>query len=371
MAALMFVGIAQALFLCLLIGNKSSKKGFDYLLIIWLLLNCCNLLFYYFVFAGTADNMISWLIPLGLIPFAATPTLYLYTRLLVSKSRLSAIEVIGCYSSFLICNIFLYQDYFNDKVSLSLSQGFFDFQGPASFFSRYWALIMAAVHILFIVASLVLLFRHKHRIKQEFSYDEQINLGWLRNWLVYSVPVFFISFSLVWVGVFGFIQMIEVFYGMSGFISVNIFVIGYFGLKQTTIFTGKHLSEPETNVELREPQTVNSLETKALKVETYLNESQAYINPQLTLAELADGTGLPRNQLSAVINQYYGQNFFEYINSKRVDEFKQRVRDSSYSHLTLLGIAMDCGFNSKSSFNHIFKKTTGLTPGEYKKQHKS
>ncbi len=370
MTALMFVGIAQAIFLALLIGNKSAKHSFDYLLMIWLVLNAGNLLFYYFVFSGKADEITEWIIPLGLMPYAATAVLYLYTRSLVSRSRLRLAEVVICFLPYLLVNASLYADFLNVEIKLSLLQGYFDFQGPAGFISRYWALIMAGVHVTFIAFSLILLFRHKSRIKEEFSYAEQINLSWLRNWLIYSMLAFVFSFGFVWVGVFGFIKMIEVFYGISGFITLNIFVIGYFGLKQTTIFTNVRLDEKELNKPKSSDQREKEmLEAQANKIESYIDHSQAHLNPRLTLEELSQGTAIPRNQLSAVINQYFQQNFFEYINDKRVDEYKRRIVDPTLQHLTLLGVAMDCGFNSKSSFNHIFKKSTGMTPGEYKRLH--
>ena len=60
------------------------------------------------------------------------------------------------------------------------------------------------------------------------------------------------------------------------------------------------------------------------------------------------------------------QAHFDYVNQFRVEEVKKRMSDINYKHLTLLGIALDCGFNSKSSFNNIFKKITNYTPTEYK-----
>ncbi len=66
------------------------------------------------------------------------------------------------------------------------------------------------------------------------------------------------------------------------------------------------------------------------------------------------------------INQ---KNFYSYINAFRVEEFKERVVSQKYTHLTILAIALDCGFNSKSTFNRIFKQATGITPNEFVKSH--
>ncbi|WP_084137994.1 helix-turn-helix domain-containing protein [Chryseolinea serpens] len=76
--------------------------------------------------------------------------------------------------------------------------------------------------------------------------------------------------------------------------------------------------------------------------------------------------GIPPHQLSKLINERCGKSFAEFINEKRVQEFIRRMNDGQYRNLSLLGIALDVGFNSKSSFNLIFKKVTGHTPTEFK-----
>ena len=94
-----------------------------------------------------------------------------------------------------------------------------------------------------------------------------------------------------------------------------------------------------------------------------LKEEKPYLNPDLTIKQLAEMLEVNSNQLSQVINELLQKNFHQLINEYRVEEVKQNINDTSR---TLLGIALDSGFNSKSSFNRIFKDITGLTPSEYK-----
>jgi AraC-like DNA-binding protein len=82
---------------------------------------------------------------------------------------------------------------------------------------------------------------------------------------------------------------------------------------------------------------------------------------------LAEETEIPAHYLSRIINEHHGQNFFDFINSFRIEEFKRRLADPHYKNFTLLAIAFDCGFNSKSAFNRFFKKVEGISPSEYKK----
>jgi adenylate cyclase len=77
---------------------------------------------------------------------------------------------------------------------------------------------------------------------------------------------------------------------------------------------------------------------------------------------------LPPNYLSQLLNAGFEQNFAEYVNSYRLEDFKRKLSDPAFQHLTLLGLAYESGFNSKTSFNTFFKKTTGTTPAAYRKQ---
>ncbi len=93
-----------------------------------------------------------------------------------------------------------------------------------------------------------------------------------------------------------------------------------------------------------------------------MEEKRWFQNPSLSLRELAENVNISSNKLSWLLNERIGQNFNEYINSFRLENFKKMALNPANSHLTLLGLAYDSGFNSKSVFNTFFKKTEGMTP---------
>lgn len=97
-------------------------------------------------------------------------------------------------------------------------------------------------------------------------------------------------------------------------------------------------------------------------------KEKPYLDPNLKVHNLAIMLDTSPHKLSRLINREKGQNFYDFINYHRVEEFKRRVCSQKYDQLTLLGIALDVGFNSKSSFNRIFKKLMGITPSEYMKK---
>ncbi|MBL7960473.1 AraC family transcriptional regulator [bacterium] len=104
------------------------------------------------------------------------------------------------------------------------------------------------------------------------------------------------------------------------------------------------------------------------KIRVLMEMEKIYTNPELKLSSLANELNLPQHQVSKLINDKYGKSFTDLINEYRVNEFIERISLPKYRSHSVYGIALDAGFNSKSSFNSAFKKITGKTPSEFKKQ---
>ncbi|RAJ25091.1 helix-turn-helix protein [Gelidibacter algens] len=101
------------------------------------------------------------------------------------------------------------------------------------------------------------------------------------------------------------------------------------------------------------------------KLSQKMEDEKLFVKPELKLSELAQLMDVHPNNLSQVINTFEEKNFYDYINSKRIDFFKKIIKSPESKKYTILSLAFDCGFNSKSSFNKYFKKETNLTPTEY------
>lgn len=110
------------------------------------------------------------------------------------------------------------------------------------------------------------------------------------------------------------------------------------------------------------------LKQKRIWLKRVLKENRYYLEPELSLSSLADELGLTTHELSRIINTAFKKSFNDFINEYRVAEVAQKMQDPAYDHLTLMGIAYDCGFNSQSTFHRAFKELTGKTPAEYKKE---
>ncbi len=226
----------------------------------------------------------------------------------------------------------------------------------------------------YFILSIFLFKRLDINIFNNFSSDVNVNLDWLRK-LVYS-------FGAVWTvlmiiatihHVFGMFSWIFCTHGLFLSLSVFIILIGYFGLKQKEIFIQyqdhsiEYVTETKTKyggVLLKETDK----EKHASNIRHFMRREKPYLDADLTLPQLASRLQIPSHLLSRVINEKFGLHFFDFINQYRVDEVKSKLDQPEFDHLSLLGIAFECGFNSKSAFNRVFKKLTGLTPSEYKNQ---
>ena len=104
---------------------------------------------------------------------------------------------------------------------------------------------------------------------------------------------------------------------------------------------------------------------------TKMEEEQYYRIPELGLKDLAEKIDLHPNKLSWLLNERIGKNFYNFINGYRLKEFQKRALDPQNQHLSILGLAYESGFNSKSVFNDYFKKTAGLTPKAWLRQQQS
>jgi len=111
---------------------------------------------------------------------------------------------------------------------------------------------------------------------------------------------------------------------------------------------------------------------KAKEIKTRLNKlmktDKPYLNPTLNLSDLSEMVDMTTNQLSQILNEFIGKNFYDYVNSFRLEYFLELYKNPKYKKFTLLSVAYECGFNSKTTFNSFFKKTLGKTPSTYFKK---
>ena len=206
---------------------------------------------------------------------------------------------------------------------------------------------------------------YETEIKNTKSSLEKINLNWIR----FGINAFIFIFGLMAVFIVLFFAGFRLYDHFNNIIpvlvSIAILSIGYLGLSKPIIITEEQENNRSKKYE-KSTLTPERSEVYLKKLIKVIDEKKPFLESDLTLQKLADMIALPPYHLSQIINERMNQNFFDFINSYRVEEAKLLLADPRSELLTVLAIAEEVGFNSKSSFNNAFKKCTSMTPTQYR-----
>ena len=229
--------------------------------------------------------------------------------------------------------------------------------------------IEAIREIVFIVFGILCLKEIKHaqdEIHHRYSNIEKIEFTWLatlvaafmalRGWTLCVVAIAFLAPDL---GTNAFNTM-----GLAGnylmFAVVSALI--FYSLTRSTLFAGK-ISKQKLDDQHDEHQADPVL---TQKLKQHMVDNKPYLSHFLNLEELANQVSMHPRALSVAIKHNFNTNFYEFINSYRIDEAKLMLEDPEKSHLTMIDISGEAGFNSKATFNSFFKKLVGMTPTQYK-----
>jgi AraC-like DNA-binding protein len=232
--------------------------------------------------------------------------------------------------------------------------------------------------LIYTILTILMIARHNKRIRDVFSNIDRINLVWLRSLTV--------GIAFIWAIVVASAASHVLTVRSTGSdaaiyfcISLLIYAIGYMGLNQPEIFTQPTNDiQPETAEDATgEPKYARSglTDTAAdeilAKLRKLMESERPYLNGDLTLTKLAESISVSPHNLSEAMNTRLNQSFYDFVNSYRVNEVKRRLQAGDAATYSILSLAYDSGFTSKTSFNTIFKKHSGMTPSQFIESHTS
>lgn len=378
MEAVFFIGMGICVFLGLLLVGKKQKQRYDWILAGWLLTSALHLLYFYVSIVTGVEGIPKYLLVAGaLLAYLSAPVLYLYFRELLAIRPYRWFHYAVHLMPFLfMLTAFYFFEHTLGTIRVAIRNVVIISRGEVPWYLGHYSLIMAFCCVSYLFYVIYLLYKHQKHVKEEFSYTDKVTLNWMRHWLILEFVGFWITFAIIWVADFQYITLVTSFKVISVVVAVNVFVIGLFGVRQGVIFQPVQPLPDNGQPEPARQQTKyakSTLDAQLIdqskeKLEKIMAEDKLYLNPRLSANDLAEAMGVSRHLLTQLLNEEIGSNFYDYVNSYRLREFKDRVSDATNDHLTLLGIALDSGFNSKSSFNLIFKKQEGITPTQYRKK---
>jgi AraC-like DNA-binding protein len=363
----------NAFFFTALLLQKKPRALHDNILVLWLI----YLGLFIGVYAFYSHELFTHfrLLSVSLISLLMLhgPFLYTYVLTLVNgRTSLSSMDFLhlipfGLFNSYILAASFSQE--LSEKLNLELvSPG----QGTPVLFSLFLILTALSGTVYFVLT--LRLFKNLDRnISNNFSNAEGIDLHWIRRLAI--------AFGVVWTLLIAItvihhvLNMFSAAFCTDGlFMALSVFVIliGWFGLRQKAIFSPANIVIDLTSGEEQPKYSGSRLsaadaKSYAGRISAYMASAKPYLQPELSLPQLASDLEIPVHYLSQVINEQFGQNFHDFINRYRVDTFRERLSAGDSKNFTLLGIAFECGFNSKSAFNRVFRQFTGMTPSQYKK----
>lgn len=301
------------------------------------------------------------------VAFLYGPIFYLYAKLLTKKvERIRPINLLH-FIPFAAGYLFLIP-----VIAMPLSQritfveGMIAGKNPVIY--DIYETFIPIQGIIYTVLTILLVIDYNKKIKERFSNIDKINLGWMQ-YLTFGMIVCWSFASLS--------RIIDIFYtndnsmqlALHTSMSVLVYSIGYMGLRQPEIFMLQ--ADLDRQNETAEKYKKSGLDADAAEeIRTRLimlmDKEKPHLDSELTLNKLSEMLNVSIHNLSEVINTRLNKSYYDFINEYRVEEFKKKLVDPSSRNYNLISIAFDSGFNSKTSFNTIFKKITGQTPSKYR-----
>ncbi len=299
------------------------------------------------------------------------PVIYCYTQSLLNINfQLKRIDLIHFLPAILYM-LYSLVVFVTDK--LVLDEYYFYADGRDKDLSTWYQVCGFISMVYYLIMSLRYYGNYKKLVFDKVSFAESILFKWIQNFLFAFLVI------LILRGVFFFTNDVWREFGGQfwhyisfSFVFYYISINGY--ANAVRVSTLSDMNDPEVDVfeeiEIEKNESENSAEEK--DIEKWKNEilelihtKRIFENPKLTLSDLSKELQVTTKTISTVVNSGFDMNFNDFINHHRIEALKEKIQNDEHRQSTLLGLAYDCGFNSKATFNRAFKKNTGLSPKEY------
>jgi len=356
MNTIAWIGFSQSLFAAILMFTKKDRSLSDKILSGWLTLLSIE----FFTLGLDFEIFYQPLLSSSFLLF--NPALYLYVSSLTRPSfRLKWVQlfhllpfIIFELYAYLIKEPFIMDDYFVRDENFLFRMGF----ALANLIS--WGVYNPS--------SLILVHKYRmHLRNEESNIGKNESLGW-----VLAVGIFYVVYCII-----AFIIAVIVYYSDAQADLPNvynysvllfiIFVLSFYGLRQQVL--PKQLLIEKIRIPYEHSNLSDDVKKQIeKKILNYFENKKAYLNPELNMELLSHELKIPKHQLTEVLNIEIGKNFFQFVNTYRVDAVKKMLLDPK-NKFSIEAIGYECGFTSKSSFYTVFKSMTGVTPVVFK--HKS
>ncbi|WP_075343167.1 helix-turn-helix domain-containing protein [Tenacibaculum agarivorans] len=362
--------IIAILFIIALLVIKKGKKIANLFLVAIVLLNTLGCFTNLFMFSSLYKHIPLFTLVIYPFVFIAGPVYYFYIQLLLYKDFKfkvnHVLHLIPLVWGFHQIKWFFPLS-FDEKVNVLTNLWFGEYTIGFTEFITFS--IPNFILIVYLIVSLLLILKTDRNLKNDFSSTDIEYLSWLKKF-----TFIYLTLILIDVGRLGAVTVLGWSPG-EGEIITNLLlsILTQYYIFQTIVnpdqvFYQLSIKKTSKVSGIDDKQTYSIDHDFLNKLSLFMEENKPYLNPELKSHELAIMLGVTPNYLSKIINKEFNINFYNFVNQYRVEEFKKEILKKENKNLTLLAVAQSAGFNSKASFNRIFKSITLITPTQYIKQ---
>jgi AraC-like DNA-binding protein len=365
-AYIFLIGAAQGILLSFFLFRKKENSSANKFLAALMLIFAFDLVYGVYYLTGAYLKYPEYIGASQTLPYLYGPAIFIYVYMLSRSKEKIPRKLFIHFLPFLLMQIYgVFFVYFESSVfKLSLV----DFNSPTPLIIEIIGNLIPLHGVTYVVFAVLEAKRYNRRIKNNFSNIDKINLRWLLHFvygaaIVWSVVV--VSYLLNYIYGDEFQGGILIYI----VISILLYSLGIKSLRQPeVVLVEKELPGEISSSYEKSGLTNERAESINKALEEFIKKEKPYLNNKLSLSDLASSINISNHNLSEVINKKRNQNFYDFINSYRVDEVKRLIENDKEMNYSILALGYDAGFSSKSAFYSAFKKFTNQTPAQYREQ---
>ncbi len=356
------VGAAQAIFLFFILWKKKENSFANKFLAVAMLTFALDLLGGVSFLSGYIKH-IPWITGINnSFPYLYGPLIYLYVIFLIRKKEKFEFKNLVHFIPFFLVQ--LYGIFFFYFETPEYQLGLLDFSHQLPWHIQLVGIFIPVVGVFYMILTVVKTINYNKQIKNSLSSIEDIDLSWLL-YLVYGTAIIWIVVVISYLIGFVFGDQLQANLMIYITLSIFLYALAIKSYKQPEI---KSLENEDTESYKKSGLSDEKANEYLQKLNQTMKDKKLYLDPKLNLSQLAEKLKISTHNLSEVINVKQNQNFYDFVNSYRVEEVKRLITEDKEGKYNILAHGFEGGFSSKSAYYSAFKKFVNKTPAQFRKE---